>query len=133
MRNLYITLGFMLATGSVMAQSDATKDADKLFDRLEYVDAAQEYLKLDKKDPYVQKQLAESYYNMYNTKEAVKWFAEVVKKPQDAETYYKYAQMLKAEGKYEEANAQMQKFASLAPADQRAIEFKKTQTITYTS
>lgn len=125
MRNLYITLGFMLATGSVMAQSDATKDADKLFDRLEYVDAAQEYLKLDKKDPYVQKQLAESYYNMYNTKEAVKWFAEVVKKPQDAETYYKYAQMLKAEGKYEEANAQMQKFASLAPADQRAVEFKK--------
>lgn len=125
MKNLYITLGFMLAAGSVMAQSDATKDADKLFARLEYVDAAEEYLKLDKKDPYVQAQLAESYYNMYNTKEAVKWYAEVVKKNQDAETYYKYAQMLKAEGKYEEANAQMQKFASLAPSDTRAVEFKK--------
>ena len=125
MKNLYITLGFMLACGSVMAQSDATKDADKLFTRLEYVDAAEAYLKLDKKDPYVQSQLAESYYNMYNTKEAVKWYAEVTKKPQDAETYYKYAQMLKAEGKYEEANAQMQKFASLAPSDQRAVEFKK--------
>ena len=116
----------MLATGAVMAQSDATKEADKLFTRLEYVDAAKAYLKLDTKDPYVQKQLAESYYNTYNTKEAVKWFGELTKsQQQDAETYYKYAQMLKAEGQYEQANAQMQKFASLAPADQRAVTFKQ--------
>ncbi|MFP9113033.1 OmpA family protein [Flavobacterium sp. RHBU_3] len=125
MRNLYITLGFMLATGSVMAQSDATKDADKLYARMEYVDAATAYLKVKDKDEYVKKQLAESYYNIFNSKEAVKWYGELTKTQQDAETYYKYAQMLKAEGKYAEANAQMQKFAALAPNDQRAIIFKQ--------
>ena len=115
----------MLAAGSVMAQSDDTRAADKLYARYEYVDAAEAYLKIKKKDNYVAKQLAESYYNVFNSKEAVKWFAEATKTPQDAETYYKYAQMLKAEGKYEEANAQMQKFAALAPNDQRAITFKQ--------
>ncbi|THF46955.1 tetratricopeptide repeat protein [Flavobacterium supellecticarium] len=39
--------------------------------------------------------------------------------------YYRYAQMLKAQGKYDEANKQMQKFASMAPNDQRAIAFKQ--------
>lgn len=115
----------MLATMAVTAQSDETKDADKLYNRMEYVDAAKEYLKVDKKDDYVKRQLAECYYNTYNPKEAIKWFAELTKTQQDAETYYKYAQMLKSEGRYEEANAQMQKFASLAPNDARAVEFKK--------
>ncbi|MFP9100934.1 cell envelope biogenesis protein OmpA, partial [Flavobacterium sp. RHBU_24] len=125
MKNLYITLGFMLAAGSVMAQSDATRAADKLYARYEYVDAAEAYLKVKNKDNYVAKQLAESYYNMFNSKEAAKWYAEAIKSPQDAETYYKYAQMLKAEGRYEEANAQLQQFAKLAPNDQRAITFKQ--------
>src|SRR6187402_1008027 len=45
--------------------------------------------------------------------------------PQDAETYYRYAQMLKANGQYEEANKQMQKFADAAPNDARAKAFKE--------
>ncbi|MXN92790.1 OmpA family protein [Flavobacterium sp. Sd200] len=126
MKNLYIALGFFAAT-QVWAQSPATETADKLFARFEYVDAAKEYLKLTKKgkDPYVYRQLAESYYNVYNSKEAIIWYAEAVKTKQDAEVYYKYAQMLKAEGQFEEANKQMAKFASLAPKDQRALAFKK--------
>ncbi|RYD96132.1 MAG: cell envelope biogenesis protein OmpA, partial [Sphingobacteriales bacterium] len=123
MKNLYITLGFMLATVAVTAQTRETERADKLFARMEYVDAAKEYLDVKKKDDYVKKQLAETYYNLFNSKEAIKWYADVTKTPQDAETYYKYAQMLKAEGKYEESNVQMQKFASLAPGDQRAKSF----------
>jgi len=117
----------MLAVTAANAQTAATADADKLYARLEYVDAADKYLDLAKKDksPYITKQLAESYYNMFNSKEAVKWYAEATKTPQDAETYYHYAQMLKAEGRYEEANAQMQKFAGLAPTDDRAVAFKK--------
>lgn len=114
----------MLATMAVTAQSDATKDADKLFARLEYVDAAKEYLKVSKKDDYVKGQLAECYYMTFNSKEAIKWYADLTKTQQEAEVYYKYAQMLKAENKYEEANAQMAKFASLAPSDKRAIDFK---------
>ena len=126
MRNLYVTLSFVMVSGILSAQNQYTKTADKLFNRYEYVDAAKEYLKLaegSKADSYIYKQLAESYYNVFNTKEAVKWYAKVVEQKQDAETYYKYAQMLKAEGNFKEADKQMQQFAQLAPNDQRAKTF----------
>ena len=126
MKKIYLTLSFVIASGLLSAQNKDTKTADKLFDRYEYVDAAKEYLKLTEKgkaDNYVYKQLADSYYNVFNTKEAVKWFAKATEEKQDAETYYKYAQMLKAEGNYAEADKQMKQFASLAPNDQRAKTF----------
>jgi len=128
MKNLYITLSFVIASMTLSAQNKDTEKADKLFNRFEYVDASNEYLKLvdkGKADNYVYKQLADSYYNVFNTKEAAKWYAKATQEKQDAETYYRYAQMLKADGKYEESNAQMQKFASMAPNDQRAITFKQ--------
>ena len=127
MKNFCFTLGLALAALSVTAQTKETEPADKLFGRFEYVQAAQEYLKIVKKskDPYVYKQLGDSYYNVYNSKEAVKWYARAVESKQDAETYYRYAQMLKAEGQYEESNKQMQQFAKLAPKDQRAVIFNQ--------
>lgn len=128
MKNLYITLSFVIASMTLSAQNKDTEKADKLFNRFEYVDASNEYLKLIEKgkaDNYVYKQLADSYYNVFNTKEAIKWYAKATQEKQDAETYYRYAQMLKAEGKYEESNVQMQKFASMAPNDQRAVAFKQ--------
>jgi outer membrane protein OmpA-like peptidoglycan-associated protein/tetratricopeptide (TPR) repeat protein len=128
MKNLYITLSFVIASMTLSAQNKDTEKADKLFNRFEYVDASNEYLKLvdkGKADNYVYKQLADSYYNVFNTKEAIKWYAKATQEKQDAETYYRYAQMLKAEGKYEESNVQMQKFAGMAPNDQRAVAFKQ--------
>jgi outer membrane protein OmpA-like peptidoglycan-associated protein/tetratricopeptide (TPR) repeat protein len=128
MKNLYIALSFVAISFTLSAQNKDTKAADKLFARYEYVDAAKAYLKLvenDKGDAYVYKQLADTYYNMFNATEAVKWYAKATETNQDAETYYRYAQMLKANGKYEEANKQMQKFAAAAPNDQRAKAFKE--------
>lgn len=128
MKNLYITLSFVIASMTLSAQNSDTEKADRLFARFEYVDAAGEYLKLaegKKADAYVYKQLADSYFNVFNTAEAAKWYAKATETQQDAETYYRYAQMLKADGKYAESNKQMQKFASLAPSDQRAVEFKQ--------
>jgi outer membrane protein OmpA-like peptidoglycan-associated protein/tetratricopeptide (TPR) repeat protein len=128
MKNLYIAISFMIVSTSLIAQNKNTKKADKLYSQFAYVPAAEEYLKLSnngKGDPYVYKQLAESYYNMFNTTEAATWYGRATETPQDAETYYKYAQMLKANGKYEEANKQMQQFASKAPNDQRAKAFKE--------
>lgn len=130
MKKLYITLSFVIASGILSAQNKNTKTADKLFDRYEYTEAAQEYLKLvdkDKADNYVYKQLADSYYNVFNTKEAIKWFAKLVEEKQDAETYFQYAQMLKAEGNYAEANKQMKTFASMKPNDSRAKTFLGNQ------
>ena len=128
MKNLYITLSFVIASSTLSAQNKDTKNADRLFNRFEYVDAASEYLKLvdkGKADGYVYKQLADSYYNVFNAAEASKWYAKALTEKQDAETYYRYAQMLKADGKYEEANKQLQKFANMAPNDQRAVAFKQ--------
>lgn len=129
MKKVYISILSIvsLSLTPLSAQNKDTQKADKLFKRLEYVDAAQEYLKLAEKgkaDGYVYKQLGDSYFNTFNATEATRWYAKAIETPQDAETYYRYAQMLKAQGKYEEANKQMQSFASKAPNDQRAKDFK---------
>jgi outer membrane protein OmpA-like peptidoglycan-associated protein len=128
MKNLYITLSFVAISFTISAQNKDTKTADKLYNQFEYVDAAKEYLKVvenGKATDYVYKQLADTYYNMFNSTEAVKWYAKATEMTQDAETYYRYAQMLKANGKYEEANKQMQKFANAAPSDTRAKAFRE--------
>lgn len=128
MKNLYIALSFGLMSITLVAQNKNTKVADKLYSRYEYVDAAKAYEKLvenGKGDAYVYKQLADTYYNMFNTTEAVTWYAKATETSQDAETYFRYSQMLKANAKYEEANIQMAKFASMAPNDNRAKAFKE--------
>ena len=130
-KNLYIAMSFVLATSitNLCAQTKETKAADKLYNQFEYVKAAEQYLKLTtaadkgKVDPYVYKQLGDSYYNMFNSLEAVKWYDKATATPQNAETYYRYAQMLKANGNYEAAAKQMVRFASKAPDDQRAKAF----------
>lgn len=128
MKKYTILLFFVLAGISTSAQNKHTKNADKLFDRYEYVQAVQEYLALVNKgdsDSYICKQLGDCYYNMYNTIESEKWYRQAMQSKQDAETYARFAQMLKSNSKYAEANEQMKIFASLIPNDQRAIEFNK--------
>ena len=143
MKNLYIVLSFFAISSSIIAQNQDTKVADKLFSRYEYISAVKEYQKLvdsGKADGYVYKQMGDAYYNMFNTAEAIKWYAKATASKQDAETYYRYAQMLKSNGKYEESNKQMTKFAALAPNDLRAKSYnenpnyvpKLVQGVTYT-
>ena len=127
MKKLYI-LFLLLATSNMFAQNEKTKKADKLYDRLEYVKAAEEYeeIAIDDADAYVYEQLANCYYKLFNTEGAERWYrqsiAEGNTKP---EVYFKYAQMLKANQKYEEHNQWMAKFAAAKPNDQRAIAFNK--------
>ena len=128
MKNLYIALSFVVISITVSAQNKNTKIADKLFARFEYVDAVKEYQKLienGKADTYVYLQLADANYNMFNSAEAIKWYKKATETQQDAEIYYRYAQMLKAEGKYDDANKQMKKFAVAAPSDLRTKAFNE--------
>ena len=127
MKRIYILASALVISTVALAQNKETKEADKLYDRLEFVDAASAYSKLVEKgkaDGYVYKQLADSYYNVFNTKEAAMWYAKAIETPQDAETYYRYAQMLKAEGKLTESTKQMDKFAQMSPNDARAKAYK---------
>jgi outer membrane protein OmpA-like peptidoglycan-associated protein/tetratricopeptide (TPR) repeat protein len=128
MKKTYIILSFVLASSLLSAQNKDTQVADKLFKKFEFLSAAESYLKLaatQNADGYVYRQLADCYYNIYNTKEAAKWYAKAITQKQDPELYYRYAQMLKANGNYVESNKQMQKFASMQPNDSRTKTFNE--------
>ena len=65
---LFIIVGINCST--IYAQINKTKKADRLYERLEFVKAAEEYLSLVKENPgdyYITKRLAESYYNIFDT------------------------------------------------------------------
>lgn len=127
MKKIYITIHLVLLFSATYGQDKFTVKADKLFDTYQYVGAIEEYSKLANSknaSPYVYSQLADSYYNVFNIEEASKWYAKAIEAKVSAETYYRYAQTLKALGKYQEANTQMDQFASLSPNDTRAKEHK---------
>ena len=117
----------LLSSAILTAQSNKTKRADKHFNKFEFIEAAADYLKLitdGDGDTYIHGQLAESYYNVYNFIEAEKWYAKALENSSDPEMIFKYSLMLKAGGKYSEANKELAKFASMRPADQRSIAYK---------
>jgi len=125
-KHIYTGL-FLFGMFTVNAQSKSTAKADKHFDNLEYVDAISDYLKVVAKEgesEYVQSRLADTYYNVFNTTAAEQWYGKVVSTSKNKEHYFKYAQMLKANGNYEKANQWMDKFSILAPTDVRAIAHK---------
>jgi outer membrane protein OmpA-like peptidoglycan-associated protein/tetratricopeptide (TPR) repeat protein len=125
MKKTYITISMLLLFTVGYAQNSATAKADKLFNTYQYIAAIEEYQKLAEgknANAYVYTQLAESYYNVFDSENASKWYAKAVKGKADAETYYRYAQTLKVLGNYAEANKQMDVFAKMTPKDERAKE-----------
>ena len=129
MKNIFtfIALTF-LSISTIDAQDKSSKKADKQFSKLEFVKAAESYKKLinnGKTSDYVVAQLAECYYNIFNTVEAEKWYATLAEDSSDPDIIFKYSQMLKANGKYKLSNKWMNKFVELRPADNRATSFLK--------
>ena len=128
MKNIKITIIALLLVGfSGVAQNKNTEKADNLFKKLQYVDAINAYNKLVEKgeaDTYVYGRLAEANFNVYNTEEAERWYSKALTDSNDSEMIYNYAQMLKANGKQDASNTQMQKFAEISPKDDRAVAFQ---------
>jgi outer membrane protein OmpA-like peptidoglycan-associated protein/tetratricopeptide (TPR) repeat protein len=127
--NILITLT-ILSSFSLTAQNNDTKKADKHFNQLEFVEAAKDYEKLvaeGKADSYVYGRLAESYYNVYDTQNAERYYYQALEgnAAPNSDMVYKYAQMLKANGKYDLSNQWMSKFADLRPSDFRAMSFRE--------
>lgn len=131
MKKLNTILIAMLAPVALLtAQNKDTKSADKHFGQLEFVEAAKEYEKLVEKgkaDAYVYGQLAESYYNVFDTKNAERYYYQALENnpSPDPEMVYKYSQMLKANGKYDLSNQWMSRFAQMRPGDKRAKAFSE--------
>lgn len=118
----------LLSSASVIAQSNATKKADKHFAKFEFVDAIAAYNKVIEKgegNAYVYAKLAEANYNIFSTVESEKWYAKAIAAgAAEPEMLFKYSEMLKANGKYAASNVQMDKFAAMRPSDDRAVMYK---------
>ncbi|MGL2967591.1 OmpA family protein [Flavobacterium sp. XGLA_31] len=127
MKNIYLTLGLLLLSSVIYSQDKASEKADKLFDSYQYMNAIEEYTKLvenNKANTHVYQQLADSYYNIFNNEKAAQFYAKAITGKTTPETYFRYAQSLRALGKYAEANKQMDAFAAMMPNDSRAKEHK---------
>ena len=131
MNKFLLILTAALMSFSIMtAQNGDTKKADKHFNRLEYIKAVDDYEKLVEKgkaNTYVYRRLAQSYFNLYKTKQAERLFDIVLQddrnvRPSD---YLQYAKTLLANGKYGPYQRAMKKFAKLKPEDRRAQLFSQ--------
>ena len=79
----------------MFAQSDATKKADKHFDKFQFVDAIEAYNKLIEKgegNAYIYSRLAEANYNIVSTVESEKWYAKAIEAgASEPEMLFKYS------------------------------------------
>ncbi|TXE15233.1 OmpA family protein [Seonamhaeicola algicola] len=104
----------ILITINAFAQYGAQKKADNLFNTFSFANATEVYHKLIEKNfntEYATRQLADSYAYMRNADSAVVYYEKVVKQNNAPTEYlYKYAQVLRAVGKYNEARTYLQKF-----------------------
>jgi outer membrane protein OmpA-like peptidoglycan-associated protein len=115
----------VVAQASVFAQTLKHKQASGNYRNFSYTKAIEYYEKIDHKSVEVKRQLAESYYMSGNLPKAEFWYEQVAASP-DAHpsNYYRYAYMLRANGKYDESAKWIEKFGETHPADSRFVEFK---------
>ncbi|MFK7901180.1 MAG: tetratricopeptide repeat protein, partial [Cyclobacteriaceae bacterium] len=106
--------------------------ADDYFEAEDYVNAAalyEEAIKLDTNYLKSFYKAAESYRKLYNYSKAEQYYKKVVKDNKDPKVYpvamYYYARMQKAQGKYEEAKVDFEKF--LGSYDPRVVPKKYKQ------
>ena len=129
MKKLFIIIFLTgLQISGLSAQSSLVKQADRYYQQMAYVKAAETYEKALNKgetDLHIYKNLADTYYKIFDPQKAEKYYAILVTKTKDPENYYRYAQMLQANGKYKQSIPWMQRFAKLKPNDPRAQDFNK--------
>ncbi len=126
-KSLLIFTLFFWGNGILFCQEKKIQKAQNQYDRYQYIDAQNTYLKVIKKgykDADLLKSLANSYYFNSQFDEALPWYKELLESyasEAEPEYYFRYAQTLKASEQYEEASKYMQKFTELtANDDQRA-------------
>ncbi|NAS30254.1 OmpA family protein [Flavobacteriaceae bacterium R38] len=109
-----IFIFFFSFSASLSAQYGTQKRADALFDKFAYVKAISAYKKLVEREynvDHAKRRLADSYTFLRDSKNAIKYYKDVVNQSNvPVEYYYKYAQALKAEKQYDEAVKWITKF-----------------------
>ena len=129
LHKLLIVFIGLLCISTVFSQDRKLKSAQEQYDKYEYINAQETYLKVVEKgyesaDLY--KNLGNSYYFNSQFEEASKWYQKLVTSypsEVEAEYYFRYAQTLKSIERYDEADKYMMKFAEKSENDQRAQLF----------
>lgn len=109
MKIVYLAIALLLAGavgGNVRAQNAQLKKGDKLYERMVYPGAVRQYERgLSKgQELRAMERVADAYEQLSDTKNAERWYAEVVKMKGSAPiNKLRYGQMLKANGKYSDA------------------------------
>ncbi|WGH75582.1 OmpA family protein [Tenacibaculum tangerinum] len=110
LKKLLVSVLMLLTIGNNFGQS--RKVADRYFEEFSYVQSAKIYkdLVLLKGDSskHVLSRLAESYYKNTNTQEAEIWYKKLISNFEKEVGYkelFKYAQVLRSNGKYKESDA----------------------------
>lgn len=124
MKKIFITLFAALICITSQAQ---TKKADRLFEQWDYYKAAQEYEKAAEKDPSadVYFKLGECYrkMNQFKKEEAAYNKVNAAGTYHNPEFYISYGQVLKTNGKNQEAKIAFNKHTKLVPNDPRGQLF----------
>ncbi|WBU88632.1 OmpA family protein [Cellulophaga omnivescoria] len=120
---------FVTAQFTAIAQTKQLAEADKLFNTRAYALAIKEYNKLISKGETsidIYKKLGDAYYLNANYKEAANCYSKLIMpdlKNSDSEYLFKYAQTLRSNGKYDEAEKIMLQFNKIKQQDLRASKF----------
>lgn len=119
-----LLVSLVLAAGGAMAQANADpyiREADRYYQQMAYARAAGLYrtaAELGAVNEHVTKRLADCSMRLGDTQEAERWYSVVVKflnrEPADL---YNYAEALKSNGRYEEAEQWMDRYLAMANPD----------------
>ncbi len=114
---------------TLFSQQKKIDKARNQYDKYQYVDAQQTYLRVVEKghkSAELYSKLGDSYYFNGQYEEALQWYEELVNSyPEEVEReyYYRYAQTLKTAQRYGESDIFMKKFAILDISDKRSRLF----------
>lgn len=131
-----LVFAFVFAGQTLFSQEKKLEKGKEQYDRYQYIDAQNTYLKIIEKgykDADLLKNLANSYYFNSQFEEASKWYQELVTSytesvEKEPEYYFRYSQTLKALEQYGEADTYMQKFNKLSGKDLPFNPFPNDQT-----
>jgi outer membrane protein OmpA-like peptidoglycan-associated protein len=127
MKKHLIIFFFLLTYNAVSAQKNSCTATD-LIERLEYTKAIEllsKCIDASSKNTAGMLQLANCYYYTSNTGEAEKYYKLSYEAIKDKAIHFNYIDCLRSNKKYEEANAEMKKFASKYSSDSRSTTFQK--------
>lgn len=123
-----LTFVLLLLLSEGCSVSHQTKNAAATFDNGEYYKSIAAYRSVYAKTKgrenkaAIQLKIAEAYYKIGQYRQAESYFKSAIyKDPSDMTVLLRYAEVLRANGKYEEALKNYQKFLTANPGDERAL------------